>query len=108
MSMAGGTKRLACGCRASRTAGRRFVRDLKAWTVLHRERWPAYIDWSTLEWNQEQMAANRTRHGGVPRGGPALLAGLLRCGRCGRRMYVTYKDDGHEARYVCCQLATTF
>src|SRR5215211_4205221 len=58
--------------------------------------------------NQEQMAANRTRHGGVPRGGPALLGGLLRCGRCGRRMYVTYKDDGHEARYVCCQLATTF
>ena len=89
-------------------SGRRFVRDLKAWTVLHRERWPAYIDWSTFERNQEQMAANRTRHGGVPRGGPALLGGLLRCGRCGRRMYVTYKDDGHEARYVCCQLATTF
>lgn len=89
-------------------SGRRFVRDLNAWTVLHRERWPAYIDWSTFERNQEQMAANRTRHGGVPRGGSALLGGLLRCGRCGRRMSVSYTDDGHEARYVCGQLATTF
>ena len=39
-----------------------------------RDCWPAYLDWATYERNQEQMAANRTRHQGVPRGGPALLA----------------------------------
>src|SRR3954452_90225 len=54
------------------------------------------------------MAANRTRHHGVPRGGPALLGGLVRCGRCGHRMALAYADNGHEARYLCNHLATTF
>ena len=58
--------------------------------------------------NQEQMAANRARHNGVPHGGPALLGGIIRCGQCGRRMSVGYHNNGHEARYLCWQLATTF
>jgi len=89
-------------------SGRRLVHDPAAWTVLRRDCWPAYIDWNTFERNQEQMAANRSRQNGVPRGGPALLAGLVRCGRCGRRMSMSYRDGGTEARYLCCQLQTTF
>lgn len=54
------------------------------------------------------MAMNRSRHTGVPRGGAALLGGLISCGLCGRRMFTTYTDDGREARYVCHQLATTY
>jgi hypothetical protein len=54
------------------------------------------------------MAANRSKHEGVPRGGAALLGGLIRCGQCGRRMTVAYHNNGREARYVCSQLATTF
>jgi Recombinase zinc beta ribbon domain len=76
--------------------------------VLHPGAYPAYIDWSTFERNQEQMAANRTRHTGIPRGGAALLGGLVVCGLCGRRMFTTDNDDGREARYVCTQMATTF
>ena len=76
--------------------------------VLHQGAHPAYIDWGTFERNQEQMAANRTRYSGVPRGGAALLGGLVACGVCGRRMLTTYNDEGHEARYVCAQMATTF
>jgi excisionase family DNA binding protein len=54
------------------------------------------------------MAANRAKHDGVPRGGPALLGGLVRCGRCGRRMTLAYHDNGREARYQCCLEAVTF
>ncbi|WP_284347523.1 zinc ribbon domain-containing protein [Rhodovastum atsumiense] len=54
------------------------------------------------------MAANRTKNSGVPRGGPALLGGIIRCGRCGRRMSVGYHNNSHEARYQCCQLASTY
>ena len=76
--------------------------------MLRRGCWPAYIDWETYAGNQEQMAANRAKHDGVPRGGPALLGGLVRCGRCGRRMALAYHDNGREARYQCCQEAVTF
>src|SRR3954454_11718167 len=70
--------------------------------------YPAYIDGGTFERNQEQMAANRNRYPGIPRGGGALLGGLVACGVCGRRMFTGYNDDGHEARYVCNQMAATF
>ena len=50
--------------------------------MLRRDCWPAYIDWQTYARNQEQMAANRSKHDGVPRGGAALLGGLIRCGQC--------------------------
>jgi hypothetical protein len=76
--------------------------------VLRQDCWPAYIDWETYTRNQEQMAAKRSKHNGVPRGGPALLSGLIRCGQCGRRMSVGYHNNGREARYQCWQLATTF
>jgi excisionase family DNA binding protein len=89
-------------------SGRRFIRAPEQWAVLRRDCWPAYIDWDTYTRNQEQMAANRGKHDGVPRGGPALLGGLIRCGHCGRRMSVGYHNNGREARYLCWQMATTF
>ena len=89
-------------------SGRRFIRAPESWTVLRRDCWPAYIDWETYARNQEQMAANRAKHDGVPRGGHALLGGLVHCGRCGRRMALAYHNNGREARYQCCQEAVTF
>ena len=89
-------------------SGRRFLRDPQSWMVLHQGALPAYIDWAAFERNQEQMASNRTRYSGTPRGGAALLGGLVRCGLCGRRMFTTYNENGREARYVCHQMATTF
>ncbi len=89
-------------------SGRRFIRAADGWAVLRRDCWPAYIDWATYEGNQEQMAANRAKHDGVPRGGPALLGGLIRCDRCGRRMALAYHGNGCEARYLCCREAVTF
>jgi DNA invertase Pin-like site-specific DNA recombinase len=66
---------------------------------------PAYISLAQYEANLARLKANRA-HGDVPgavRFGPALLAGLLRCGRCGRRMTVGYHIDAGRPRisYNC-------
>lgn len=43
-----------------------------------------------------------SRHHGAPRHGNALLAGLLRCQRCGRRLTVRYTGAKHDIpRYSC-------
>jgi DNA-binding CsgD family transcriptional regulator len=76
--------------------------------VLQQNALPAYIDWQTYERNQELMAANRSRYPGVPRGGAALLGGLITCGVCGRKMVTGYNDDGREARYSCSYEATSY
>jgi excisionase family DNA binding protein len=40
--------------------------------------------------------------GGAAKRGGALLSGLLRCGRCGRQMYVGYGGNGGKVpRYTC-------
>src|SRR5690349_13715891 len=91
-----------------RYSGRSLVRDPQRWQILIPGIWPAYIDWSTFERNQEQMTTNRTRNPGVPCGGSAVLSGLIRCGRCGRRMNVFYRSNGREARYRCGSMATTY
>lgn len=54
---------------------------------------PGYIDWAEYERNQKQLAINNyAKPGGTKsgRGGRALLAGLLSCAKCGRRLVVSY------------------
>jgi DNA invertase Pin-like site-specific DNA recombinase len=72
------------------------------WPVLILGRYPAYITWERYMENQERMRRNQARPGtpGAPRRGAALLAGLLVCGGCGRRMGVNYRA-GHQAYYQC-------
>lgn len=65
----------------------------EAWDVLIRDHHAAYIDWAEYERNQMLLAANAYgRAGGQKsgRGGRALLAGMLTCGRCGRGLAVAY------------------
>ncbi len=66
----------------------------KQWPVLIRDHHEAYITFDKFMDNQKRMAGNRKSDGdmnsGAVREGRALLQGLVRCGRCGRRMYVTY------------------
>lgn len=71
-----------------------------------RDHHPGYITWDQYERNQKLMAENsylvcpEVRRAG--RGGQSLLTGLLRCGRCGRTMYVVYGGRGRRiARYRC-------
>lgn len=61
--------------------------------MLIRDHHAAYIDWAEYERNQMLLAANAYgRAGGQKsgRGGRALLAGMLTCGRCGRGLAVAY------------------
>ena len=56
--------------------------------------------------NRQRLRANvrpRGEGGGAAREGGALLQGLLRCGRCGRRMQVAYSGTGRpqRPRYAC-------
>ena len=71
------------------------------WEVFLPNRLPAYISWEQYLMNQEQMKANVPQGSGVPRNGSALLAGLLFCGRCGRRMRTVYA--GPRLAYQCAQ-----
>src|SRR4051794_23949699 len=78
--------------------------------VFLRDRHPAYISWDRFEANRRRMAANRSRveSPGAVRDGAALLAGGVRCGRCGRRMYVRYRRSGGCPTYVCSTLRSDY
>ena len=71
--------------------------------VLLEGRCPAYITPERFWANQERLAANgaRTDAVGAVRQGPSLLGGILRCGRCGRRMMVAYSGRANRLRYRC-------
>jgi DNA invertase Pin-like site-specific DNA recombinase len=71
------------------------------WRVLIKDKLPAYITWEQYERNLKQIEANRLNNLGAIRKGPSLLAGLLICGQCGRRMTTHYANNGFELRYCC-------
>jgi DNA invertase Pin-like site-specific DNA recombinase len=65
------------------------------WTALIPDAHPGYINFDEFERNQRLLAGNAHAYGaerasGPAREGPALLQGLVVCGRCGRRMTVRY------------------
>jgi DNA invertase Pin-like site-specific DNA recombinase len=81
----------------------KLIRRAEDCLVLIRDRLPAYITWDRFCANQDRLAANRARceSPGAPRQGPSLLGGLLRCGKCGRRMVVRYSGPGGRHCYSC-------
>ncbi|MCP5041930.1 MAG: recombinase family protein [bacterium] len=75
------------------------------WSVLIRDHHDAYVRWDLFEQIQATLSSNSYKHGsfgkGVVKRGPALLGGLLRCRRCGRRLRVAYCGRGDVPRYQC-------
>ena len=93
VSVEGGRKRVKRGLR----------RPQSDWEVLLKDQHEGYITWGEFERNQRVIANNATGKGaavtGAVRRGELLLAGLLRCGHCGRKLYVGY--GGKAGRYYC-------
>ncbi len=76
---------------------------MEQWQVLLRGALPAYITWEQYLANQERLKRNASQFEtrGAPREGPSLLGGLVRCGRCGWRMYVAYRGSPANPIYCC-------
>ncbi len=81
----------------------RVLAKMEDWKVTIPDRLPAYISWETFMANQKRLQVNRSLFDapGVPRNGAALLAGIVVCGKCGRRMHPTYKGDNKPVSYFC-------
>ena len=89
-----------------RVESRMLPRD--QWTVLLPDAHPGYITGTQFEDNLRQLRGNAQAHGAErrnspPREGPALLQGLVICGRCGGRMTVRYHSSDRRQRpvYLC-------
>jgi excisionase family DNA binding protein len=80
--------------RARRSYG--HSKPVGTWEVFIKDHHEGYIRWDEYERNQQQLALNNYgRADGVKsgRGGRALLSGIMTCGRCGRRLSVTYTGN---------------
>jgi len=88
----------------------RTVTDPEDWFVLLKDRFPAYITWEQYERNLARLKANRARSDeiGAVRRGPSLLAGLLVCGKCGRRLTVRYAGERNRHTYLCNRRGTDY
>jgi DNA invertase Pin-like site-specific DNA recombinase len=78
--------------------------------VLLPDHCPAYIRPEQFWANQKRLQQNRARADslGAARQGPALLSGLLVCGRCGYRMVVNYNNAYNGLRYNCYHALTCY
>jgi hypothetical protein len=78
---------------------------IEEWTVCIPEHHPGYVTWEQYLSTQQRLRANSLsigQGGGAAREGSALLQGLLRCGKCGRKMMVSYSGlNGRMHRYTC-------
>jgi DNA invertase Pin-like site-specific DNA recombinase len=86
----------------SRASRRRKPRD--RWLALIPHAHEGYVSWDEFERIQHMMASNVRGwgHTGAVANGPALLTGLLRCRRCGRKLMVWYTGNAHNVlRYAC-------
>lgn len=83
------------------TVNRRVA--LAEWDIVVPDVYPAYLTYDVYQANRKALRGNLynfARKGdGAPREGLALLAGLVVCGRCGRRMAVSYGSAYHS--YHC-------
>jgi DNA invertase Pin-like site-specific DNA recombinase len=88
--------------RARKSYGHR--KPMGTWEVFIQDHHEGYISWAEYERNQALLAGNAygrvgdTKSG---RGGRALLAGLICCARCGRRLSVFYTGRYPRPVYRC-------
>ncbi len=87
---------------AVRTGVQRKGRE--EWLALIPNSHEGYLSWERAEAIRKMVSDNvpAGRHHGAPKHGNALLAGLVRCRRCGRKLTVRYTGIKHNIpRYSC-------
>ncbi|RWL93369.1 recombinase family protein, partial [Mesorhizobium sp.] len=90
------------GSTAPRSGVRRQARE--EWLALIPGSHEGYVSWERAEAIRTMVSDNvpTGRHHGAPKHGDALLAGLVRCRRCGRKLTVRYTGIKHNIpRYSC-------
>jgi hypothetical protein len=86
---------------------RRRLHEQRDWKVLLLQHHEGYISRDEYQSNQALIAQNANMKGstlvqGAVKQGKALLSGLLRCGRCGRRLHAGYSGTRNNViRYDC-------
>ena len=74
------------------------------WLALMPNIHEGYVSWERAEAIRAMVSSNvpTSRHHGAPKHGNALLAGLIRCRRCGRKLTLRYSGIKHHIpRYSC-------
>jgi len=74
------------------------------WLTLQPGAHEGYVDWERSEAIRKMVSDNipTSRHHGAVKQGDALLAGLIRCRRCGRKLTIRYTGTKHDIpRYSC-------
>ena len=74
------------------------------WFALKPQAHEGYVSWERFEAIRKMVSSNiaTSRHHGAPKHGEALLAGLIRCLRCGRKLTLRYSGTNHQIpRYSC-------
>jgi DNA invertase Pin-like site-specific DNA recombinase len=74
------------------------------WLALMPNAHEGYVSWERAEAIRAMVSSNvpTSRHHGAPKHGGALLAGLIRCRRCGRKLTLRYTGAKHGIpRYSC-------
>ncbi len=74
------------------------------WLMLKPNTHDGYVSWERFEAIRAMVSSNVAtgRHHGAPKHGDTLLAGLVRCKRCGRKLTVRYSGLKHHIpRYSC-------
>jgi Recombinase/Recombinase zinc beta ribbon domain len=74
------------------------------WLALMPNAHEGYVSWEKAEAIRTMVSSNvpPSRHHGAPKHGDALLAGLIRCRRCGRKLTLRYSGAKHHIpRYSC-------
>ncbi len=87
-----------------RRVSRRKPRE--QWLALIPDAHEGYLSWEQFEHVQQMLTDNGYGAGkpGAAKRGSGLLAGLLRCRRCGRKLTVNYTGSNATVlRYACCR-----
>lgn len=99
-----GTRTVIKGDHARKTTG--HDKPIEQWQTVIHDHHSGYITWDQYLRIKKQLGENvhKDHHGtrGAAKRGTGLLAGLLRCARCGRKLRISYRGKhGLTGRYYC-------